>query len=613
MNNKIYFKNLFIKNYQSVLITFLMIFNLNFASAQDLDIATEYFKAKEYTKAKAAFEKLTKNEDLANQVHYDYIQTLIQLKDWKAAEKFLKKQIKSNKGNSRYIADFGDLYLLQEKTKEAKIELDKAIELAKISENEAQLLANHLIQTSKIEEAIAVLLQSRAHFNNPLLYGNTLGKLFKRTGNTEMMINEYLIYAQNNSNLDYFKTIIQDEIKTEKEQVILERVLYESVQKYPDIPFYTEVLISYLVNQKLFYKAFLQAKALDKRMKYDGSNVYELAFVARQNKDWANAAKMFEYMAKEYPKNQEYPAVRRLLVNCKEEMIKTMYPVDNIEIKKLIVDYKKLLEEVGLNQRTFEAMKSMANLYAFYLHEPDSAQAVLEKAIKLASSDMNFVNRCKLDLGDIQLLAGFFWEATLTYQQVEKAEKDNPIGYEAKLKNAKLNYFKGDFEVAEDILNILKKATTREIANDAMDLSLLIRDNTGMDSTETAMKCYAAAELNIFQNKFGTAVDSLTRIISNYKNDGLADEALFKRANCYLKTGKNDLAVADLNKIIEDFPVDVLGDDATYLLAITYQEKLNEANKAMKLFETLMKNYPGSIYVVDARNRFRALRGDTIN
>ena len=55
------------------------------------------------------------------------------------------------------------------------------------------------------------------------------------------------------------------------------------------------------------------------------------------------------------------------------------------------------------------------------------------------------------------------------------------------------------------------------------------------------------------------------------------------------------------------------GDDATYNLAKTYQEKLNQPAKAMKLYQELLTKYPGSIYGADARKRFRNLRGDTIN
>jgi tetratricopeptide (TPR) repeat protein len=134
-----------------------------------------------------------------------------------------------------------------------------------------------------------------------------------------------------------------------------------------------------------------------------------------------------------------------------------------------------------------------------------------------------------------------------------------------------------------------------------------------MDSTETAMKSFAATDLLIFQNKYTQAIDSLTKIIIKFENEGLADDALFKRANCYLKLSQNDLAISDLAKIIEKFPTDVLGDDASFLLAGIFEEKKNDKEKAMKLYEDILKNYPGSIYVVESRNRYRALRGDTIN
>ncbi len=613
MNNKLDFKKLFIKKYQCLLITFLMMLFGQITFSQEMEIGIEYLKAKEFEKAKTVFGKLAKNKEKAQQIHTYYLQTLTELKNWDEAEKFVKKQIKNNKTNSSYYVDLGEILLQKDKTEEGKQNFIKAIEIAQNSENEAQKLANYFYNLKNTDYAIATLQATRLSLGNPLLFSNSLGKLYKATGKTAEMLNEYLIFSEKEGNLDQFKAIIQDEIKTDKDLQLLEKILYEKVQKFPDSPFYIEALISHLVNQKLFFKAFLQAKALDKRMKYEGSNVYELAFQARQNKDYLNAAKMFEYMAKEYPKNPEYPAVRRMLISCKEEAIKNVYPIDSQEIRNLIKEYDKLIEEVGLNTRTIEAMKNKANLLAFYLDDKEAAIIVLQKAIKLGANDPNFVSRCKLDLGDIELLNGDFWEATLTYQQVEKAENDNPIGYDSKLRNAKLNYYKGDFDLASDILDILKKATTREIANDAMALSLLIKDNTGEDSTEVAMKCYAAADLLIFQNKVAQAIDSLTKIIVKYDKNNLVDDALYLRATCFLKQNKIENAVEDYKTIIEKFGTDVLGDDSMFQLATIYDEKLKEKDKAMQLYQDLMKNYPGSIYVVEARNKFRVLRGDIIN
>jgi hypothetical protein len=72
----------------------------------------------------------------------------------------------------------------------------------------------------------------------------------------------------------------------------------------------------------------------------------------------------------------------------------------------------------------------------------------------------------------------------LLYSQVEKSNKEQPIGYEAKLRNAKLSYYKGDFELAQGPSGYSEDGHLPRIANDAMDLSLLIKDNMAMDTLE---------------------------------------------------------------------------------------------------------------------------------
>ena len=98
-----------------------------------------------------------------------------------------------------------------------------------------------------------------------------------------------------------------------------------------------------------------------------------------------------------------------------------------------------------------------------------------------------------------------------------------------------------------------------------------------------------------------------------FKGDPLEDEIIYLRAMTFLKQGDTEKGVKDLETIIQKFPIELKGDDATYNLAKTYQEKLNQPAKAMKLYQELLIKYPGSIYGADARKRFRNLRGDTIN
>jgi tetratricopeptide (TPR) repeat protein len=252
-------------------------------------------------------------------------------------------------------------------------------------------------------------------------------------------------------------------------------------------------------------------------------------------------------------------------------------------------------------------------LHAFYLDEHDKAIEILETAIKAAKVNTKFRDQCKLDLGDIYILKNEPWESTLLYMQVEKSQKEDNLGEIAKLKNARLQYYTGQFELSKDILDILKKATTREIANDALQLSLLIQDNTGLDTSEVAMSEFAKVDLLIFQNKYNESIKSLEVLAKKYETHSLADEILWLKANTLLKINRVKEAVADLEQILKLYQFDILADDALFLLAKIKEENQDDKPKAMELYRQLLKDYPGSIYGAQSRIRFRELRGDFVN
>ena len=583
------------------------------AFCQEIEIAGEYMKSGDFEKAKSIYQKLAKNKEQAKMIHKKYLLCLEQLKENEEAEKFLKKQIRNNENETVFLVDYARLLERKDKKQEAQEQYLKAITKAKESETETAKLTTDFDENEQFELAIETLKASREKPGIETKYANEIAKLYRKLGKIDLMIEEYINFGKVLENRVALQTMIQDNFKDEKEIETLEKVLYDKVQKYPNESYYNEMLIWHLVQIREFYRAFVQARAMDKRYKFEGSRVQELGFIAMNNKDYKAAGSIFEYLVKEYPKSQNYPYFRKLLINAKEEVIKSSFPVQESDIRLLIKEYQKMFDELGKNQKTMEALRNTANLYAFYLNEKDTATNVLNLAIELSGQDREFRDKCKLDLGDITLLKGEPWEATLLYSQVEKSEKDSPMGSDAKLRNAKLRYYEGNFDLAKEVLDVLKINTTREISNDAIDLSLLIQDNTGMDTSEVAMKQYAAVELLLFQNKNTEAIDRLNELYKKYSSHPLADEILWLRAKTLLKANKIEMAIENLETIIKDHGYDVLADDARFLLAKITEEKLNDKPKAMKLYQQILIKYPGSVFGAEARKRFRILRGDTIN
>lgn len=591
----------------------ILVIGFDSVFAQDTEVASLYFKQGEYEKAAEVYKKIVSNKDQARIVHSNYLTTLTRLKDYDTAEKFIKNQIKYNENNIVYRAESINITELRGKPEQASKDLEELIEMASKNDGWVYELQNYFYKANKLDLAVKLLLKGRERSKDPNKFDTQLARAYLYLDLKDKMLEEVLNFGVRAKNFDYVQGTVQDNIKTEKEIEMLENALYTRIQANPEETYYSEILIWHYSQKSDFARAFIQARSLDQRQKLQGFKIFELAEKSFKAGDYKNSVKMYQYIMAEYPDGELYPYARKWMIQSKEELVKNTFPIDNEQIKELISEYNLLLADVGINNKSVEVLRNMALLHAFYLHDYDKAIEILETAIRAAGNNQKFKDECKLDLGDIFILKDEPWESTLLYMQVEKSQKEDQLAETAKLKNARLQYYTGQFELSKEILDVLKKATTREIANDAMQLSLLIQDNTGLDTSEVAMKEFSAVDLLIFQNKYTQSIQVLAGLYQKYKTHSLADEILWLKANTLLKINKIEDAVKDLNEIIENYKYDILADDALFTLAKVTEENLRDKEKAMNLYRTLLKDYPGSIFASQARIRFRELRGDYVN
>jgi outer membrane protein assembly factor BamD (BamD/ComL family) len=442
--------------------------------------------------------------------------------------------------------------------------------------------------------------------------------LYRVKGNQDKMVQEYLTYVtQSSANIQYVKNVLQALLTKPEELESLEKLLYEKVQQFPDVEVYADLLIWVTMQQKNFYASFIQARAYDKRYKREGEKSMEVAKVALDNEDYDNALKIYRYLIREYPSSQNYLLARLGLIKTREERVKKSFPVKKDSVAILIADYKNFIKQYPDNANALEASKNQALLYANYLDQKDSAILILNKLIANPKASQYLKAKAKLDLGDIYILKGEPWESSLLYSQVEKTQKENLVGYEAKLRNAKLSYYKGDFRLAQEHLDILKQATTREIANDALELSMRIKENIAFDSVGAALKDYAAIELLLYQNKMDDAlkkIDDLKQGVStggtSISNQTILDDVYWLEANIRMQRGEFDNSVALLQRILDEYGEDILADDAYFLQGEIYERQLGDKDKAMEIYRNFLTKFPGSVYAAEARKRFRQLRGD---
>lgn len=579
-------------------------------------LANQYFQNRAFDKAVVYFEKLYGKES-SEQLYQSYLTCLIELKDLKAAEKLVKKQIKYNPDQASYWVDMGIVYAADGEAEKAKSEYEKAIKQLVPDQFAVINLASTFIRIKEWNYAIATYLKGRKLMNGQYPFNMELAEVYKLKGDSESMIAEYLdVLLLGNSYLQSVQNSLQANFGVgadSKKNEIIKSQLLKRVQQSPDRTVYLELLIWMFMQQNEFDAAFTHVKALDKRNGEDGTRVVALAQICVLNENYDVASKAYKYVIEKGIENSYYTTARIELLSALFKKIVSHNSYSESELIDLETNYQKTLQELGKSANTVSLIKDLAHIQAFYLHKTTEAIALLEEAVELPKLTAEMQAQCKLKLGDILLMTGDVWEASLTYSQVEKAFKYDQVGQEAKYRNAKISFYTADFKWAQAQLDVLKGSTSKLISNDAMALSILISDNVGWDSITTPLEMFARADLLSFQNEDDACMVVLDSLKLKYPGHPIEDDVLYKRYSIMMKKSLFDSAAKYLQNIIDNYSQDILGDDATFYLAELYEGKLNDKQKAMSLYQDLLIKFPGSMFAVEARKRFRKLRGDAVN
>jgi tetratricopeptide (TPR) repeat protein len=578
----------------------------------DEQLAVHYFQNNEFEKALLYYEKLYSKSP--TEFYYDYyLKCLLELKQYKEAEKLVKKQMKKSNSDARYQVDLGFVYIKSGEESKGKNQYQKAIKDLYPAYNNIIQLAQAFIDKGEKDYALETFKHGEKLLDGTYPFNVEIAGLYASMGKYEEMIDQYLSLLEiSEAYIQAVQNSLQQNMvfeKNSKQNQALKSQLLKRIQKMPSKTVYSDMLIWLYIQEKDFQNAFIQAKALDKRMKEDGERIYSLAQLSASNEYYETAIQCYKYVLEKGNKGYYY-------INSKTELLNVMHKkilqgvFSQADLSELEASYKNTINELGKSASTISIIKDFAQLEAYYLSNPDTAILLLEEAILLPHLKSQQIAECKLLLGDILVIKNEIWDASLYYSQVDKEFKYDELGEQAKFRNAKIAYYSGDFKWAKAQLDVLKGSTSKLIANDAMSLSLLITDNTGIDTTTTPLLMFARAELLSLQNKDSIAFLIMDSITNNYKGHSLTDDILMQKANILIKKKNYDKAVEYLKTVAETYYYDILADDALYKMADIFQHKLNNPEKAKELYEKLIFDFPGSLYVVEARKRYRVLRGD---
>ena len=578
----------------------------------DVELAKQYFSQGEYEKAAQLYDKLYTEQPRNEYYLTRYIESLLQAKLYVDAEKAIKKAIKANPDNMALYVQRGLNYEAQGEMEKAEKVFEEAIKKLPAERFAVQKLANAYSRAAKYTYAVAAYERGGELLKDETMFAYNLGALYQQLNEEDKMVRNYLLALRDKPmRLGSVQSILSRYLDEEGYKRVQSQILQE-LQGAPDNETLTELLVWTYIQQKDFRSAMRQVRALDMRRQEDGQRIYKLATTALNERQYKAAKDGFDYITTtKGERNPYYIDSKKLSLQAERERLLSEPTFDKPAFEQLESQYIAFLGEVGLNTATAPLARELAMLQVNQLGKRDEAIDGL-KAILEFPVTKTFAAGTKLDLGDFYLMEGERWESTLLYSQVDKAFPEGILGHEARFRNARLSYYNSDFEWAQEQFDILKSSTSRLIANDAIDMSVFIMDNLNLDTTAVPLSMYSAAELLGFQSQFDAAFAKLDSLSTMFPDNDLQDDVLYAKANLYRQQGQFTLAAEFYRKVLEAYPEEIRADNALFALAEITERQLGNPEAAKALYERLFLEYENSILAVEARKRFRRLRGDEL-
>lgn len=573
----------------------------------DTKLAGHYFSKGQFEKAEIYYEKSFKKYD--SQLYFDrYFLCLFYQEKFTEAEKLALKRIKRDPYTIKNQFKLADIYKETNRQDDADKIYDRLIQELQPIQTRVDNLGKTFQDKGLYDYALQTFMKGRKMMKRGYGFQLELASLYSLLNRPSDMIEEYLnlldyspVYVRTVQT--YLSRVVDFETDTDLVEMLREEILLK-VQKNPDQEVYNEMFIWYYLQKKEFIGAVIQAKALDKKKGDNGRRVIEIGDVCQANGAYREAMKAYQYaidLGSKYP-NYHIAVQSKLAVEFEELTQRKSFSRE--EISKVAEDFELALVDMGKSPKSLGVMEQLTRIYAFHLNDTDKAMELVNQCLALPIIKAD-VARLKILKGDIHVVSNDIWEASLLYMQVEKEYSEDIIGHEAKFKNAKVFYYDGEFEYAKAQLDVLKASTSKLIANDAMQLALLLQDNLGVDTTTAPVQIYANADLLLRQNKFDEAIVMLDSLERSYPFHSMVDEVLFKKAEIYEGQQKWTQAVELYTVVVESYAHDILGDDAAMRLAKIYETRLDNQDKAAEYYKKILFEFSGSLYTAEAREKYR--------
>lgn len=595
-------------------IVFLFLLSASAIHAQHnkpLDVARHYLANGQPDSALVVYKIAYEDEPFNQKIYQEYFDLLLLSKKYKEAEVLVKYMQEIRRNDPGIQMDLAQVYELQGDKKSYNKVIEEMLgTVAGMSDYDVRKMASTFQQKGQYNNAIKVYTQAIGQDQRVGRFDKDLMYLYIENNEIEKAID---IFAE----IHTFQMGVEQDLKARlltyiekdpKNKPQLEKLFKKQADKKKENQAIYVGLLTWLNQQSGAYNdALSNLIALDKKNK--GSlvrEIFSLGMDAMENRQYTIVAQAMEYIAKTTEEPSFKDAALSVLIRNDYLQLYNTRPVQQPMVEKVRKEMSDFFLLYPAKKTQIEYLWYM-DVLGKYAKQPEMAIILLDSMLVNARVSKEYMGVGKLALGDFQLLAGEVWDANLTYAQVDKLFRLDALGDEARFKQAKLAFYRGDFEWAQTQLNVLKASTAQLISNDAMSLSIMITENTVKDSTFVPLEMYAKADLMIFQYQYVEADSILNALIATFPDNDLIDDVYMLKGAMAREEGRFAAAVSYYEIVIDKYKEGVLADDALLKCGEIYEINLGDKEKARICYESLIVDFPNSTLTTLARSKLEQL------
>ncbi len=600
------------------------------ASAQAMDstlvarfqLADSYLRAGQFDRAINMLEDLY-SASPSTHVFYDKLkQAYENVKRYDDAIALVGKRLAMTNGTPpALLAERGRLEYLKNDEDAAFASWDAAVAAMPNTANTYLIVYRALLQLRLFEQGIEVLEKGRGVLGNENLFQTDLGYLYSLTGEHAKAMTEYLrVLEQNERQLNFVRNRLSRTLERVDALDTGIAVVERGVRESPLNRAFRELLAILYMEAGMYPEALDAYRAIDRLEKEEGRVLFTFSQQAADAGAYDVALEGYQEILTRYPDAPAAPDAQRGLGEMYERRAERMderaYDERNNRIEtpsytSALEAYRTFLNTYPNHPMYPAVLTRIGHLQQDVFLDLGAAEATLREVVTLyPNTDAAY--EAEYDLGRIALMRNQLDDARLIFSRLEDILRTGELAERTRYEQAMLHFYKGEFDAAQTLVEAMKENTAADIANDAIELKVLLVENRGPDSLSTPLHRYAEARLLHRQRRSDaalTTLDSLQTIVGPHP---LGDDVRFYRARILRETGAFEEAFTILREMPLIFPASYLADRSLFQAAEIQAEHLGDTNLAIEIYTQMLTDYPGSLLSNDARARIRTLRGDGI-